>query len=160
MNKAYLLIGGNLGERQQNLRKARTLLGEKAGEIVQGSSLYETAAWGIREQASFLNQALLLHTELAPQDLLQVVLSIETLMGRVRQEKFGPRIIDIDILFYNHDVINEPGLMIPHPAMQERRFVLVPLDEIAADYLHPVLQLTVHQLLEQCTDPLEVEKIR
>jgi 2-amino-4-hydroxy-6-hydroxymethyldihydropteridine diphosphokinase len=157
MNKAYLLIGGNMGNRLQNLGRAVDLLGGP-GTVRALSGLYETAAWGITDQPSFLNQAILLETDLEARTLLQAVLSIEKIMGRKREIKYGPRIIDIDILFYNRDIIHEPGLVVPHPEIQNRRFALAPLHEIAGDFIHPVLGKSIAELLKECPDKLAVKK--
>jgi len=159
MNKAYLLIGGNLGNREENLSKAVDLINEQCGNITKTSSLYETAAWGVTEQPLFLNQALEISTSLNAKQLMRKALAIEKTMGRVRKEKFGPRIIDIDILFYENEVHDLSFLKIPHPELQNRRFVLVPLAEINSEFQHPVLKKTVAQLLEECPDNLEVKKI-
>ncbi|MBX3256896.1 MAG: 2-amino-4-hydroxy-6-hydroxymethyldihydropteridine diphosphokinase [Chitinophagaceae bacterium] len=159
MNKAYLLIGGNTGNRFANLENAVNHIKKECGKQLLISHIYETAAWGKRDQAAFLNQALLIETSLTPTQLLHAVLAIEAKMGRHRQEKYGPRIIDIDILFYNNAIINEPFLIIPHPALPQRRFALEPLGEIAPGYIHPVLKKSIKLLLEECPDPLEVEKL-
>lgn len=156
MNQAYLLIGGNLGEKWKNLEVARTKLNAKAGKIVSFSGIYKTAAWGKTDQPSFLNQALKVETWLSPKDLLKAINDIEREMGRERLEKFGPRLIDIDILFYNDEIVAIPELRIPHPELQNRRFVLVPLADIASDYIHPVLKKKVSDLLENCPDRLDV----
>jgi 2-amino-4-hydroxy-6-hydroxymethyldihydropteridine diphosphokinase len=156
MNKVFLLIGGNMGDRLQNLHQAITLLSEAVGPVIQQSAVYETAAWGKTDQPAFLNQALLLKTRLSAQELIIAALLVEEQMGRHRMEKFGPRVIDIDIMFYNEDVIDEPHLTIPHPQMQNRRFALVPLNELAPLYVHPVLNKTVEELLLECKDELPV----
>ena len=156
MNMLYLLIGGNLGNREKNLMEARTSLIKDIGEITKRSHIYETAAWGIQDQPHFLNQALQLNTKLGAQDCLQKLLAIEHEMGRVRTQKNAARIIDIDILLYNHAVIEEPGLSIPHPEMANRRFALAPLNELAPSYEHPILHQTINELLDKCADTLDV----
>jgi 2-amino-4-hydroxy-6-hydroxymethyldihydropteridine diphosphokinase len=158
MNKVFLLIGGNMGDRLQNLHQAIALLSAACGPIIQQSAVYETAAWGKTDQAAFLNQALLLNTSLSARELITTVLSVEEKMKRHRIEKFGPRVIDIDIMFYNEEVIDEPNLIIPHPQLQNRRFALVPLNELAPKLVHPVLNKTLEQLLLECKDELAVIK--
>lgn len=158
MNKVYLLTGGNIGDRSEFLSKAKNTIRERCGEILQESSIYETAAWGLENQEPFLNQVLKLQTIMKPEELLQSILQIEEELGRKRQLKYGPRTIDIDILFFNDEVVDEQGLKIPHPQLQNRRFVLVPLNEIAPDKIHPIFQKTVSQLLDECPDLLEVNK--
>jgi 2-amino-4-hydroxy-6-hydroxymethyldihydropteridine diphosphokinase len=159
MNTVYLLIGGNMGEREQYLQRARQLIAEKCGELKAPSSIYETAAWGKTDQPMFLNQVIEIITLLSPKELLQKILDIERQLGRARQEKFGPRTIDIDILFYNEERHSSPSLTIPHPALQYRRFVLTPMNEIAPGFVHPVLKKTIAELLEECPDDLPVNKL-
>jgi 2-amino-4-hydroxy-6-hydroxymethyldihydropteridine diphosphokinase len=159
MNYVYLLIGGNVGDRLHNLQQAVITIDRTCGRVVRQSAIYETAAWGKTDQQSFLNQALLVETDLTAFQLLEKVLEAETLLGRVRKERYGPRIIDIDILLFNYDDISEPDLVIPHPELQNRRFALTPLAEIAPGYLHPVLGKTIRTLLEECKDELEVKKV-
>jgi len=159
MNHAYLVTGGNMGNRQEQLGYAAKLIEERCGYLVDKSSLYETEAWGKTDQPKFLNQAIVLDTTLTARDLLNEILYIEHLMGRDRGEKYGPRIIDIDIIFFNHQVIDQPGLAIPHPEMAKRRFVLAPLSEVIPAYIHPVYYKTVAQLLTECNDPLAVNKL-
>jgi 2-amino-4-hydroxy-6-hydroxymethyldihydropteridine diphosphokinase len=159
MNIAYLLTGGNMGDREESLQKALALIEQHCGDLISLSSIFETQAWGNTDQPSFFNQAMAIQTELTPCRLLRRVLKIETQMGRIREEKYGPRIIDIDILFYNDEVHNYPRLKIPHPEIQNRRFVLVPMVEIAPDFIHPVLKKTITQLLAVCPDKLEVSRI-
>lgn len=159
MNKAYLLIGGNIGDRKKNLEDAVNAIRAQIGEVTQRSHLYETAAWGKPDQPSFFNQAVTVITALSELELLHAILHIEKQMGRHRLEKFGPRVIDIDILLFNHVVIDLPELKIPHPELVNRRFALTPLHEIVPDLVHPVLHRRIDQLLKACTDPLEVEML-
>ena len=159
MNTAFLLTGGNLGDRKETLAQAKDLIAEQCGGVVATSSLYETAAWGNADQPAFLNQALQLETTLTARQLMRRLLKMEKLMGRIRKEKYGPRIIDIDILLFNNEVHNYPLLKLPHPEMQNRRFALLPLAEIAPTIVHPVLKKTTKQLLKECKDELEVKKM-
>src|SRR5690349_2847274 len=158
MNRAYLLIGGNVGDREKNFTIATKYIKQYCGPVLRSSSLYETAAWGKTDQHSFLNQALKVETELDAEHLIRQILEIEKLMGRERKEKYGPRVIDIDILLFNNDQYDLPFLKIPHPEMQNRRFALTPLAEIAGDLQHPVLKKSITQLLEECPDELAVKK--
>ena len=159
MSTAHLLIGGNLEDRKENLLTAVSLINEQCGHLTRSSSIYETEAWGKTDQPSFLNQALEISTSLNARQLLRKILKIEKEMGRVRKEKLGPRIIDIDILLYENEIHDLRFLKIPHPEMHNRRFVLVPLVEIAPTLQHPVLKKTIAELLEECPDNLEVTKI-
>ena len=159
-NTAYLLTGGNMGDRQENLATAYEYISQQCGDITNASSLYETAAWGKNDQPSFLNQALELQTELTPRQLLKKILSIEKQIGRIRKQKYGPRIIDIDILLFNDEIHNYPSLKIPHPEMQNRRFVLVPLAEIAPQIIHPLSKKSIVELLTICPDKLEVSILK
>jgi 2-amino-4-hydroxy-6-hydroxymethyldihydropteridine diphosphokinase len=158
MNRAFLLIGGNIGDRKQNLLLAVQLISKECGVVTAKSSLYETEAWGKTDQPAFLNQALEVETKLTARQLIRRVLKIEKQMGRERQEKYSPRVIDIDILLFNTEVHNYPLLKVPHPEMQNRRFALLPLAEIAAGMVHPLLNKTIKALLEECTDTLKVKK--
>lgn len=158
MNTAYLLTGGNLGERVHNLAMARELVEAQTGNIIAASSLYETAAWGNTDQPAFLNQAIMIESPLNARQLIRRILKIEKKMGRVREEKYGPRLIDIDILLFNNEKHNYQFLKLPHPEMQNRRFALLPLAEIAPEIIHPVLKKTITELLQECKDELEVKK--
>ena len=160
IRKAYLLLGSNLGDRQLYLSKAKALIAKQVGEVVAQSSVYETEAWGKTDQPGFLNMALAVETTLGPLALLHKVLEIELALGRVRHEKWGSRLIDIDIIFYRQEIVNVTDkLQIPHPEMQNRRFVVQPLAEIAPDFVHPVLQRTLTEILAGLADSLSVKII-
>jgi 2-amino-4-hydroxy-6-hydroxymethyldihydropteridine diphosphokinase len=159
MQNAYLLTGGNTGDRQQFLASALKALEAECGKVVAVSALYETEAWGVTDQPPFLNQAIALQTTLSPQALLERILAIEIKLGRIRDQKYGPRTIDIDILLYGQEVINEPGLVIPHPHLPNRRFALECLNDIASSFVHPVLHKSISTLLEECPDSLTVHKL-
>ena len=158
MSTAYLLTGGNLGNRSAYLQQAAQLIQQTCGNIVHYSAIYETAAWGVTDQPSFYNQAIALETILTPETLMQQLLQIEEDMGRKRIQKMGPRIIDLDILLIDQLVISTGLLTLPHPALPERRFALLPLCEIAPSLIHPVLRKSISQLLTDCTDELDVQK--
>jgi 2-amino-4-hydroxy-6-hydroxymethyldihydropteridine diphosphokinase len=158
MNRVYLLLGGNTGNRFEMLQNARELVAQNCGNIIKASGIYETAAWGRENQPAFLNQVIYIKTKLEALALLTCILDIERTMGRVREEKYAPRTIDIDMLFFNRAVIHQPQLTIPHPEIQNRRFVLVPLKEIAPRKMHPVLHKTTTLLLKECADSLGVKK--
>lgn len=158
MQIAYLLTGGNIGDRKQNLTKALELIAAQCGEVISSSSLYETAAWGHTEQPAFLNQVLKIKTNLKARQLMRRLLQIEIQMGRIRQKKYGPRIIDIDILFYNGEVHNQRHLKTPHTQLPYRRFALLPLAEVAPKMRHPLLHKNISELLNSCKDMLPVKK--
>lgn len=159
MNKTYLLLGSNIGNTAARLKKAKELLSVYIGNIKRESSLYTTAAWGNTRQPDFLNQVIILETQLSPENVMESILDIEKKMGRIRTKKYDPRIIDIDILFYEKKMINTPQLSVPHPQIANRRFVLVPLNELSPNLKHPALKKTIHQLLRVCPDTLTVNKI-
>jgi 2-amino-4-hydroxy-6-hydroxymethyldihydropteridine diphosphokinase len=168
MPLVYLSLGSNIGKNikdiAKNLADACLCLEEKVGKMILKSKLYQTKAWGVQNQADFCNQIILISTNLTPQMLLNVLLDIELSLGRVRKVRWGERIIDIDIIYFDdmiiNDVINdtfgENTLIVPHPRMQERLFVLVPLAEIAPDFVHPILKKNNKELLSTCNDDLEV----
>src|SRR5260221_12605340 len=159
MNIYYLLIGGNQGEKTAQLALARENIAARAGTLLRVSSLYETAAWGKTDQENFLNQALELRTSLQPSVLIDVLLDIEEQMGRRRLERYGSRIIDIDILFFNDAILQLLKLVIPHPEIQNRRFALAPTGEIAPLLINPVLGRAIPELLEASPVPLNVIKL-
>ena len=160
MNKTYLLIGSNEGDRVLHMKIAREMVKHKIGRITATSQLYETAAWGKHDQPDFLNQVLLVNTVLPAATCLKEILLIENRMGRIRAKKNDPRIIDIDILFFNDDIINDAHLSVPHPELQNRNFVLIPMNELSPGLIHPVLHLSIGQLLSTCKDELEVRVFR
>lgn len=143
----------------QNLKVAMEAIALQCGQIVTTSSFYQTSAWGKTDQDDFLNQVLVVETNLAPEHLMQTLLNIETEMGRVREKKWEPRIIDLDVLMMNPIVMQTPLLTLPHPAMEQRRFVLEPLCEIAPTLLHPVSGKSMQHLLAECPDNSAVEKL-
>ena len=160
MNKLYLLFGSNLGNSKAQLTKARQHIEKLIGPVTRQSSLYATAAWGNTKQPDFLNQVIIVETELTAVQTMQTILKIEKMMGRIRTIKNAPRIIDIDILFFNNEIIDQKDLIIPHPQIQNRRFVLIPLNELAPNFNHPVLGLSIHELLKICPDRLTVKKFK
>lgn len=152
----FLLLGSNLEDRKEMLLSAAQNLENKGIIILNRSSFYQTEAWGNTDQPLFINQVLEIETNLSPEDLLKTILNTELELGRKRYQKWGPRCIDIDILYYRNKIITTPSLKVPHPEIQNRKFALVPVTEIAPDYIHPVLNLKNIQLLNNCDDNLEV----
>jgi 2-amino-4-hydroxy-6-hydroxymethyldihydropteridine diphosphokinase len=159
MHKIFLLTGSNIGDSGANLQTASKFIHQQIGKVVAVSQVYKTEPWGNKNQQVFLNQVLKIETNLSPQLLMHTILQIENAMGRNRKVKWEPRIIDIDILFFDDEIIDEEDLQIPHPLLHERRFTLVPLNEIASDFIHPKLKKTIQQLLTNCTDNGIVEKL-
>lgn len=159
MKKVFLGLGSNLGERAENLRETMVRIEESIGSVVSASSVYETEPWGFVSDKDFFNMVLCVETDLSPSGLLGRILMIESQMGRIRSEsQFSSRNIDIDILLYNNEIVNEAALKIPHPRMHERKFVLVPLAELAPDLVHPVLKKSIGSLLKSCKDNSKVRK--
>jgi 2-amino-4-hydroxy-6-hydroxymethyldihydropteridine diphosphokinase len=161
MNKniIFLHTGSNLGNRFDYLNKANQLIESQIGSIKIQSSFYKTAAWGVTDQPAFINQAICVETDLSPNKLLKTIHQIEAELGRVRITKWAERVIDIDILFFNDLIIENKNLEIPHPRIGERNFVLVPMNEIAPDLVHPVFQKNIQTLLKECLDHLQVTAV-
>ena len=156
MKGIYLLLGSNLGDSRGMLKSAVALIELNLGKVVDCSSMYKTKAWGVENQADFLNQVVEIESSLTPEKLLKEINQIEERLGRVRYEKWHSRIIDIDILYYGKIIVDTDDLKIPHPENQHRNFVLVPMAEIAADLIHPQLGLNQRELMENCSDTLDV----
>jgi len=160
MHRVYLSLGSNLGDRRKNLQEARELLQQQAGSMFALSSLYETESWGFVHENTFYNQVIGILSPQTEKGLLDIILNIEKSMGRTDVKGgYAARIIDIDILFYDDLVTDTNSLRIPHPLIPQRRFVLVPLTEIAPSFQHPVLHMPVSTLLEACTDKMWVKKL-
>lgn len=154
---AYLGLGTNRGDRKENLVKAVETIAKTIGKIISESAVYLTEPWGFTDDQYFLNQVIGVITHLSPSGVLQKIKIIETELGRNRSGKrYEPRTLDIDILFYNDQIIDHKDLKIPHPALQDRKFVLVPLAEIAGGYIHPVFHKSVSILLSECKDQKKV----
>ena len=161
MSKAFLLLGSNRGDRAATFKAAEVVMENAGIQIAQRSSLYETAPWGFEDDTPFLNQVLAVQTTLQPQELLTLLLAIEKDLGRTRsgQAGYSSRTIDLDILFFNDEVIATETLKVPHPRLHQRQFTLTPLAEIAPDLVHPVSQKSIKVLQVACTDQLPVKKL-
>ncbi len=159
LHNVFISLGSNKGDAIGNLKKARELISIHIGKINQVSDIYTTEAWGLQNQADFMNQVISIFSNLQPIKLMKGLLAIEAEMGRKRTRKWGARLIDLDVLFFNDNVIDDKILTVPHPRLHERNFVLIPLMQLAPDLKHPVFQLTVRELLAWCQDDLDVVKI-
>ncbi len=155
-NIVVLSLGGNVGDVKQVFIESINLLKEKVGKVVLFSPLYQTKAWGVENQPDFLNQVIVIESELNPENVLKVCMTIESKLGRVRTQKWYQRIIDIDILFYNDEVIDSKDLTIPHPYVHKRNFVLFPLVDVIPTFKHPLLEKSMEELKSECEDKLEV----
>ena len=149
MNRVYIAFGSNLGNKTEIIGRAFILIEDNEMKIMKKSEIYETKPYGYKEQPNFINGAIEVHTSLSCREVLKRLLSIEGELGRVRQFKWGPRVIDLDIIFYNDETYNEVELIVPHPDMHNRDFVLKPLNDICPNYIHPILNKTVAELLNQ-----------
>jgi 2-amino-4-hydroxy-6-hydroxymethyldihydropteridine diphosphokinase len=157
-NKVVLSLGGNVGDVKDTFNKAISLLKEESAMGLIISPLYSTKAWGVEDQPDFLNQVVILESKDDPTQVLEVILAIELKLGRVRKQKWFERVIDIDLLFYNNEIINLKQLIVPHPFLHKRNFVLYPLADLIPLYIHPLLKKTVQELKTECEDELEVVK--
>jgi 2-amino-4-hydroxy-6-hydroxymethyldihydropteridine diphosphokinase len=156
MEKLVLIIGGNLGDRLLLINKTVDLLNHIFGPLDCASSIYESSPWGGKSLGNYLNQVLIYHTDLSPKRVLKKIQNIEDLLGRQREMKWGNRTMDIDILYYGEKTISSDLLRIPHPYIEVRKFVLMPLKEVLPDFIHPVLKMTNVQLFENCPDTSEI----
>ena len=157
MINVFLLLGSNLGNRQLFLDQAIDLIENDIASVLKISSVYETQAWGKTDAPDYLNQVIMLETDIPARLILEKILAIEIVLGRKREEKWGSRTIDIDILFYGDAIINEPDLQVPHPELHKRRFTLEPLNEIAPEFKHPGCKKTVFELKNKLSDDLVVK---
>ncbi|HUX58317.1 MAG TPA: 2-amino-4-hydroxy-6-hydroxymethyldihydropteridine diphosphokinase [Bacteroidales bacterium] len=161
MKIVFLGIGSNLGDRERNLEEAVSRIEKLIGPVVKSSSVYQTEPWGFETKNEFLNKVVKVETKLDPSGLLERILMIENVLGRVRSEKqYTSRLIDIDLLLFEDKVIDKEMLKVPHPLMHERKFVLVPLCEIVPENVHPVFKKTISSLLESCGDKSKVMKYK
>ncbi|MBU2465716.1 MAG: 2-amino-4-hydroxy-6-hydroxymethyldihydropteridine diphosphokinase [Bacteroidetes bacterium] len=156
----FILLGSNLGDRKTLLQRARRAIDNNCGKIVGMSQLYETAPWGFESEHWFINQVIQLETDLSPEHLLEKLLAMEALLGRIRTEtQYSSRNIDIDLLYYNTQIIDNETLNIPHPRLHLRRFTLLPLTEIAPHFIHPLLQKSQLELLNELVDNSVVRRL-
>ena len=156
MHKVYLHLGSNQGDRLQMLNDSLGQIGEKIGKIQLKSSVYETEPWGLKDQANFLNMAIEVKTKLTVEEVFNISKEIEQTLGSPKQVKWGPRSIDIDILYFDNEIIDTEKLKLPHPQLYNRNFVLIPMMEIAGDYIDPIKNVSIDELYDVCTDTCEV----
>tara|TARA_B100000900_G_scaffold25491_1_gene19800 strand:- start:4719 stop:5216 length:498 start_codon:yes stop_codon:yes gene_type:complete len=155
--KVFLQLGSNIGDRVYYLNLAKRFIIDEVGSVLNESRIYESAPWGVINQDHYLNEIIEVNTVDDPHTVLKKILNIEKKIGRVRKQKWSSRVIDIDIIFYTNFIINKKNLIIPHEHMHKRNFVLLPLNEIAADFLHPIFKKTVNELMLKCTDKNETK---
>jgi 2-amino-4-hydroxy-6-hydroxymethyldihydropteridine diphosphokinase len=163
MEKCYVLFGSNMGDKAALFEQACTFIKRRCGQVVQVSSAYESEPWGFETEEWFLNRVIVVETELGPELLLRELLDIEKELGRVRHPEhqgYCSRTVDLDILYYGERIINTANLIVPHPRLHLRRFALVPLCEVAPDWMHPVFHKTQEELLQQCTDDGIVRRMK
>ena len=160
METCILHLGSNVGNRANHIDLAEIMISKRIGDITAKSKVYETEAWGKTDQDPFYNRAISVLTSRTAEALLEEIHIIESKMGRIRSEKWGPRVIDIDIIFYGQEIINNDHLIIPHSELSNRNFVLTPLMDICPDYIHPIMDKSVTELQAACADQLEVNPIK
>jgi 2-amino-4-hydroxy-6-hydroxymethyldihydropteridine diphosphokinase len=158
-NSVFISLGGNLGNTREIFKNVYAEIEKKIGPITKKSSIYQTAAWGPISQPDFLNQVINLSTEILPEPMIVILLDIEKSLGRIREERWGPRVIDLDILFYEEQIHSTDLLHLPHPEIENRKFVLIPLVEIAADKTHPISKKTMAEILAETKDETEVRRL-
>ena len=158
MNTVFLQLGSNMDNRNAYLKNANKLIAEEIGAIQKKSKIYESVPWGVENQNNYLNQVLEIKSEFSAEEVLGKVLQIEDKIGRIRDEKWGERIIDIDILLFNDSIVEKDGICIPHIHLHNRRFVLIPLNEVAPSFIHPKYNKTIEELLSECKDIESVEE--
>jgi 2-amino-4-hydroxy-6-hydroxymethyldihydropteridine pyrophosphokinase len=161
MAKVYFLIGGNLGDRELILKSTVEALGNDVGKVLNVSAIYETEPWGFEHEQSFLNQVVIVESNLMPEVVLDQTQEIEKKLGRIRKKnRYSERTIDVDILFYDDLIIDTERLEVPHPRMGERMFALAPLSEIAPDFIHPVTGKSILDMKNSCPDTSEVTRFK
>ena len=161
MEKVYLCLGGNIGDTRNYFQNAVAMISRRIGRVVSQSAVYQSEPWGFNAEQMFLNQVVVAETELEPHAVLELCLQIEAELGRTRSGNgYEPRTIDIDIVFFGQQIVSQPDLQVPHPLMHQRNFVLRPLCDVAADFVHPVFRKTVHQILAECDDNAMVKQLK
>ena len=153
----FLGLGSNQGDRELNLKNSIKLLNSRVGKVLNTSGIYESEPWGVKNQNYFLNQVIEIETHIDPNDLLNICKNIEYDMGRKPEIRWGKRVIDIDILYYHSKIINQEKLIIPHKLMHERKFVMIPLNDLNENHLHPILKITNKEILNKCIDSCNVK---
>ena len=153
----FLGLGSNQGDRELNLKNSIKLLNSRVGKVLKSSEVYESEPWGVKNQNYFLNQVIEIKTDFDPNDLLNICKNIEHDMGRKQEIRWGKRVIDIDILYYQSKVINQKNLIIPHKLMHERNFVMIPLNDISENHMHPILKISNKEILSNCMDSCKVK---